>query len=110
MLEKRREARRADKPETVKVDAKKANRKDRAAQRAAQAPLRKAAKAAERELEKRQTECAKLEEAMADPKFFEGRSDKLTDLQIKLADVKAKQEEEAEEASMESEEALEDAG
>ncbi|WP_417790753.1 ribosomal protection-like ABC-F family protein [Terasakiella pusilla] len=66
---------------------KKANRQDRAAQRAAQAPLRKAAKDAEKRVEKLSAEKEKLETKMADPKIYDGPSDQLQDLQIKLGEI-----------------------
>ncbi|WP_417793303.1 ABC-F family ATP-binding cassette domain-containing protein [Terasakiella pusilla] len=69
------------------ANQKKANRQDRAAQRAAQAPLRKAAKDAEKRVEKLSAEKEKLETKMADPKIYDGPSDQLQDLQIKLGEI-----------------------
>lgn len=90
------------------ANQKKANRQDRAAQRAAQAPLRKAAKEAEKRVEKLSAEKEKLETKMADPKIYEGPSDKLQELQIKLGEIN-NQLEEAEMEWLDAAEQLENA-
>ncbi|NVK17601.1 MAG: ABC-F family ATP-binding cassette domain-containing protein [Methylocystaceae bacterium] len=107
------ESRKSDKKNNVdsnssQTNQKKASRQDRAAQRAAQAPLRKAAKEAEKQVEKLTAEKEKLEAKMADPKIYEGPSDKLQDLQIKLGEINNKLEE-AEIAWLEAAEMLEEA-
>jgi len=95
-------------PTNSQANQKKANRQDRAAQRAAQAPLRKAAKEAEKQVEKLTAQKEKLETKMADPKIYEGPSDKLQALQIKLGEVNNLLEE-AEMAWLEAAEKLEEA-
>lgn len=107
------ESRKAEKkstsdPTNSQANQKKANRQDRAAQRAAQAPLRKAAKEAEKQVEKLTVQKEKLETKMADPKIYEGPSDKLQALQIKLGEVNNLLEE-AEMAWLEAAEKLEEA-
>ncbi|MDV7340190.1 ABC-F family ATP-binding cassette domain-containing protein [Terasakiella sp. A23] len=90
------------------TNQKKASRQDRAAQRAAQAPLRKAAKEAEKKVEAFTAEKEKLEIKLADPKIYEGPSEKLQALQIKLGEVNSALEE-AEMEWLEAAEALENA-
>ncbi len=106
------EARRGEKKNSSNADQngaanqKKISRQDRAAQRAAQAPLRKKAKEAEKRVEKYTQEKEKLEAKLADPKVYEGPSDKLQALQIKLGEIN-NQLEEAEMEWLEAAEALE---
>jgi len=90
------------------MNQKKASRQDRAAQRAAQAPLRKKAKAAEKRVEKFTQEKEKLEAELADPKIYDGPSDTLQKIQIKLGDITT-QLEEAEMEWLEAAEELEQA-
>ncbi|WP_135076743.1 ABC-F family ATP-binding cassette domain-containing protein [Terasakiella sp. SH-1] len=109
LIESRKtEKKAANTSNTTSVNQKKANRQDRAAQRAAQAPLRKKAKEAEKRVEKLTGEKEKLENKLADPKIYEGPSEKLQELQIQLGEIN-NQLEEAELEWLEAAEALEEA-
>lgn len=111
LIERRREAR---KPKKVEGKAgggggnKKEERKRRAAQRAAQAPLRAAAKDLERKLEKLTAEQDALKAKIADPKVYDGPKDKFQGMQIDLGKLDARVEQ-AEEKWLEAVEKIENA-
>ncbi|MCP5373815.1 MAG: ABC-F family ATP-binding cassette domain-containing protein [Hyphomicrobiales bacterium] len=67
--------------------SKKEARRDRAAQRAERADLRKTLRAAEKEVERLGRAKARLEADLADPKLYDGPADKVTALQIRLAET-----------------------
>ncbi|SCA57622.1 Uncharacterized ABC transporter ATP-binding protein YheS [Candidatus Terasakiella magnetica] len=106
LIESRKGEKKSTSNQDSTINQKKANRQDRAAQRAAQAPLRKKAKAAEKRVEQLTVEKEKIETKLADPKIYEGPSEKLQEIQIKLGDV-SNQLEEAEMEWLELAEALE---
>ncbi|MEG3620163.1 ABC-F family ATP-binding cassette domain-containing protein [Magnetovibrio sp. PR-2] len=85
---------------------KKADRKARAEARAATAHLRKAVQKAEKEVTKLGAERSQIQEKLADPKLYDTPSDDLTKLQIQLGKIE-KQLEDAEEAWLDAESALE---
>ncbi len=107
LIESRRGEKKPSGANDNNTNQKKTSRQDRAAQRAAQAPLRKKAREAEKKVEKLSTEKEKLEHKLADPKVYEGPSDELQALQIKLGDIN-NQLEEAEMHWLEAAEALEE--
>jgi ATP-binding cassette subfamily F protein 3 len=89
--------------------SKKEKRKQAADQRAQQQHLRKKAQEAERTLEKLNAKKAQLEATLADPQVYQGPTAKLQELQVAHGEVKdaiAR----AEEAWLELQEKLEDAG
>jgi ATP-binding cassette subfamily F protein 3 len=97
-------ARPAAKPGTV---TRRDDRRDRAESRAALAPLRRKAQAAEKQLATLATERARIEAKLADPALYAtGRSDEITAATARLAAI-AKAATAAEEAWLLAEEALE---
>lgn len=109
LIESRRGEKKTDGASSLgTANQKKASRQDRAAQRAAQAPLRKKAKEAEKRVEKLTQQKETIEAKLADPKVYEGPSDKLQDLQIQLGKITSDLEE-AEMDWLEAAEALEEA-
>jgi len=105
LLEQRRTGRRGNGGEPAK-NSKKEARRDRAAQRAEQAELRKALRAAEKDIEKLTAAKAGIEAELADPTLYDGPGDKVTALQIRLAETETRLAE-TEEAWLEASEALE---
>ena len=92
----------------AKGGKKKEDRRDRAAQRAQLAPLKKAEQKAEKIMEEWAEKVAALQERLADPKLYDGPADKLTELQKSLGEAEKKLEA-AEEAWMAAHEAHEEA-
>jgi len=87
---------------------KKNNRKERAAARAQQAPLRQAIKDAEKQMEKIIAERDRLKALLIDPKLYEGENAKLPKIQLELGTVE-KALNKAEGVWLEAQEALEEA-
>jgi len=109
LLEKSRMANTsANGEDRAKGGKKKEDRRDRAAQRAQLAPLKKAEQKAEKVMEEWAEKVAALQERLADPKLYDGSADKLTDLQKSLGEAEKKLEA-AEEAWMAAHEAHEEA-
>jgi ATP-binding cassette subfamily F protein 3 len=116
LLDKAREARREAAGEARSGDeagegantaqARQDRKRAQAEARARLAPLRKAVEKAEKRMETLAAEKAKVEAKLADPKLYEGPTDKVAVLQRDLG-VAAKALEEAEEVWMEAQEALE---
>ncbi|WP_184043888.1 ABC-F family ATP-binding cassette domain-containing protein [Roseospira visakhapatnamensis] len=106
--EDRREAAGAGASATAASPSRKDERRAAADLRARTAPLRKAIRAAETDLEKLAAEKARLEAALADPKLYEGPADRVTRLQIDLGDI-GKKTDAAEARWLEAQEALETA-
>jgi ATP-binding cassette subfamily F protein 3 len=109
LLEKAREARRANAPAKADTVSRKDERRAAAETRAQLAPLRKKVQDAEKALEKLHRKQKELQDKLADPKLYEGPADKVTALQRELGAVE-KQVEDAEMAWIEAHEALEAAG
>jgi len=109
LLEKSRMANTtANGEDRAKGGKKKEDRRDRAAQRAQLAPLKKAEQKAEKVMEEWAEKVAALQERLADPKLYDGPADKLTNLQKSLGEAEKKLEA-AEEAWMAAHEAHEEA-
>ncbi|MBT7770957.1 MAG: ATP-binding cassette domain-containing protein, partial [Rhodospirillales bacterium] len=88
LLESRRAARRQEKGNGTSANKRNA-RRDRAQARAANAELRRSVKNAEQRMEKLQTEQAKLEAELADPKVYNGSTADLMKLQVRLGEIKS---------------------
>jgi ATP-binding cassette subfamily F protein 3 len=108
LLDQAREDRRAARPEKAPADGGKgkAERKAAADLRAQLAPLRKAAQAAEKALEKLHAEQKAVADQLADPKLYQGDSARVTELRRREADL-ARRVEEAEMSWLEAHEELE---
>lgn len=107
LLEKRRGASSSSQGrENGKATKKKEDRRDRAAQRAQRAPLKKAEEKAEKFMEAQAKKVVALQEMMADPALYNGSAEKLSDLQQQLGEAR-KHLARAEEAWMEAHEAHE---
>ncbi len=102
LLESRAQARRRD----GAAGGRRQVRRERAAARAEVAPLRQAARQAERRLDALHRDKAALEAALADPAAYEGPAERLTDLHMRLAETDRSLAE-AEEAWLAAHEALE---
>ncbi|MGB0670334.1 MAG: ABC-F family ATP-binding cassette domain-containing protein [Rhodospirillales bacterium] len=105
LLERRRGSGKSTDKTTASQD-KKADRRERAQARAETAHLRKAAREAEKALEKLTTRKAGIEVKLAQPDLYDGPAEKVTQLQIQLAEVNQAIEE-AEAAWMDAAEELE---
>ena len=85
------EERRAEKREARAVDTDKTSRKDerrnRAAERAALSDKRKAAREAEKRMEKLAAEKRRIEAKLADPALYDRPAAEVTDLQMRLAAI-----------------------
>ncbi|WP_366654573.1 ABC-F family ATP-binding cassette domain-containing protein [Fodinicurvata sp. EGI_FJ10296] len=67
--------------------ARRSQRRDAAERRKAKAPIRKELKSVEARITGLQSECAKLEAALADPTLYQTRAESATELQKKLHDT-----------------------
>lgn len=112
LFAQRRAERQAQKAKQDNSKDKGPNRKEErqkaAEQRKATAPLRKKQKQLEKDLQKHQTNQAKLQEKLADPTLYDGPSDKIAALQTDLAQAE-KQIAELEEQWLEIEAELDEA-
>jgi ATP-binding cassette subfamily F protein 3 len=107
LLEQAREDRRGARPDKgAEGNQRKADRKAAADLRAQLAPLRKAAQAAEKLLEKLHAEQKALADKLADPKLYQGPPAKVTELRRQEADL-ARKVEDAEMAWLTAQEELE---
>ena len=84
LTEQRRAARRDDENG---VDDRKARRRNRAEARERAAPLRRAAREAEKAIEKLGAEKTKIEAELAKPELYDGPAEKVTRLNTRLAEV-----------------------
>jgi ATP-binding cassette subfamily F protein 3 len=112
LMEQRRAERRevrAARPKDAKPESKKDKRRAAAEARAAVADLRRNIRTAESRMEKLGARKAALEAKLADPEIYNGSTTKLMDLQMEHGTLKQAIAE-AEEAWLEAQAALEDAG
>ena len=106
LVERARNAARESRPASAPANAE---RRDRAEQRAALAPLRRRAKDAEAVLARLAKERARLEHRLAEPELYmSGKSDEITRLNTRLAAL-VREQEQAEEDWLLAEAAMEDA-
>ncbi|MDX1710817.1 MAG: ATP-binding cassette domain-containing protein [Rhodovibrionaceae bacterium] len=86
--QRNREAERSPGAAESKTASRKDERRAKAEARQAIAPLKKAARAAEERLERLHGEIDEIERQMADPSLYDGNPQRLTDLQIRHAELK----------------------